>query len=417
MSARDIYDVAVIGGGAAGSMAAIRAAEMGKRTVLIERNDSIGRKILITGKGRCNITNNANLDSFVKKFGKNGNFFRTAFFKFFNQDLIHFFETQGLELKVERQGRVFPVTDKAVSVTAVLISCLEKKGVKIIYATRVKDIEKGSGVFRIETESGMKIGSRTVVLATGGASYEITGSSGDGFTMAKSLGHSIAELKPGLVPLRVKESWVKELQGVALENVRLVFKQRDGKRVVSEIGELMFTHFGVSGPLILDMSGDIVIRLETSEEIGLLIDLKPGMSNEQLESRLLHKLKIKGNIYLRNLMKDLLPQRLIPVFLKVFGLKADLKTNQITQQNRRSIIDGLKAFPLTITGALPLEEAMVTAGGVLMKEINPRTMESRVIKGLYFAGEIIEGAAPSGGYNLQEAFSTGYLAGEEAANA
>jgi hypothetical protein len=410
------WDVAVIGAGAAGTMAAIRAGQHKKKVILIERNDSIGKKILITGKGRCNLTNIADLDTFIEKFGKQGEFLRTAFHIFFNEDLRGFFASLGLETKVERQGRVFPKTDKATSVVELLKKALSGNGIEILHNTRIVEIAKRDSRFKLVTEDGREIETEKVIIATGGASYKATGSTGDGFKIAEELGHKIMPLIPGLVPLTVKESWIKELQGLALENVKVTFQY--GKRCLSsDVGELMFTHFGVSGPLVLDLSSRVMEILKEHKEVSLLIDLKPGLREEQLESKLLHKFKIKGSIIMKNLMKDILPQRLVDRFLKSLHLRDDLKANQITQVQRRAIISMLKAFPLTIAGSLPIEEAMVTGGGISTKEINPRTMESRVIPGLYFAGEVIEGAAASGGYNLQQAFSTGYLAGEKAANA
>jgi hypothetical protein len=287
----------------------------------------------------------------------------------------------------------------------------------MIYGARITEIKPKLGSFVLSMEGSDNITAKKIVLATGGASYKATGSTGDGYNIARSLGHAIIPLKPGLVPLTTKELWIKHLQGVALENIRITFEYGDKKKIVSEIGELMFTHFGVSGPLVLDLSGEIVSILEEYKEIRLFIDLKPGLKFEQLESKFLHKFKVKGNVQLKNLMKDILPQKLIPAFLNVLDLKWEIKTNQVTQEQRRAIIQTLKAFPLTINGSLPLEEAMVTGGGVSTKEINPRTMESKLVPGLYFAGEIIDGAASSGGYNLQQAFSTGYLAGDSAANA
>ncbi|MDO8525483.1 MAG: NAD(P)/FAD-dependent oxidoreductase [Candidatus Omnitrophota bacterium] len=408
------YDIAVIGGGAGGAMAAIRAGQRKKRVLLIERNDSIGRKILITGKGRCNITNAADINVFIDKFGKQGEFLRTAFHAFSGEDLMDFFKSLGLETKVERQGRVFPVTDKAKSVTEALVKALSENGVEILYNSRVTEIAKDGGCFKLATEDAREIRASKVVLATGGASYKITGSSGDGFNIAKKLGHRIAPLTPGLVPLTVKEAWIKELQGVALEHIKITFEYGK-KRLISDVGELMFTHFGVSGPLVLDMSSQVTDILKENKIVRLFIDLKPGLREEQLESKLLHKFKIKGNIILKNLMKDIMPQRLVERFLKLINILGECKTNQVTQGQRRAIIAMLKAFPLTITGSLPIEEAMVTGGGISIKEINPRTMESKIVAGLYFAGEVIEGAAASGGYNLQQAFSTGYLAGEKAA--
>lgn len=408
------YDIAVIGGGAAGSMAAIRAAKAGKEVVLIERNDSIGKKMMITGKGRCNITNSGPLDLFIKKFNPGGEFFRTAFFKFSNEDLIDFFKSKGLELKVERQGRVFPIDDKARSVVSVLEGCLKENKVEIKYNTRVSAVELKGGRFVLTCEDFPPVEADKVIIAAGGASYKATGSTGDGYKIAGHLGHTIIPLKAALVPLKTKETWVKELQGLGLENVKVAFQFGD-KKITSDIGEVMFTHFGVSGPLILDLSGDVVTAIEKYKEVPMTIDLKPGLKREQLESKLVNKFTVKGGIFLRNLMLDILPKKMIPVFLSILKINSAKLTNQITKEERRAIIDTLKAFPLTITGSLPIEEAMVTGGGVSKKEINPRTMESRIIPGLYLAGEVIDGAAPSGGYNLQQAFSTGYLAGEMAA--
>lgn len=409
-----IYDVAVVGGGAAGSMAAIRSGESGRKTILIERNDSIGRKILITGKGRCNITNSADIGTFVGKFGKKGEFLRSVFYKFFNNDLIDFFESKGLEMKTERQGRVFPATDSARSVVDILKKALADAGVEIMYGARITAIKKDGDHFELDAGEKGKISAKRLILATGGASYKATGSSGDGFTAAGKLGHSIVPLKAALVPLRTKEKWVKELQGLALENIRITFKTA-GKKLVSDIGELMFTHFGVSGPLVLDMSGDVLELLEREGNVSILIDLKPGLSDEQLDKRLLNDFVKEGSRSIKNIFKDLLPKRLIEPVITQSGVDKNKRGGQVTQDERRRIIKTLKAFTLSVIGSLEIEEAMVTGGGVSTKEIDPRTMASRIVPGLYFAGEIIDGAAPSGGYNLQQAFSTGYLAGEEAA--
>lgn len=404
----------MIGGGASGAMAAIAAAGRERSVCLIERNDSIGRKMLLTGKGRCNITNTASIDTFISKFNPKGEFYRTAFFSFSNEDLMEFFRSRGLELKAERQGRVFPSTNRAASVVSVLEGCLKEKGVNVILNERAVGIEGRDNTFTIVCESGGRIKSKKIIISTGGASYKATGSTGDGFTLAKSLGHEIASLKPALVPLKTKEAWVKDLQGLGLENVRVTF-HCGKKKIASEIGEVMFTHFGVSGPLILDLSGDVVSALEKIKEIKMTIDLKPGMRDEQLSSRLINKFAVKGNCQMKTLMQDLLPKRMVDVFLSILNITLSKKTNQITKDERRAIIDTLKAFPLTIIGSLPIEEAMVTGGGVSRLEIDPRTMESRKARGVYFAGEAIEGAAPSGGYNLQQAFSTGHLAGMSAA--
>jgi len=409
-----IYDIAVIGGGAAGSMAAIRAASLGKKTVLVERNETIGKKIFMTGKGRCNVTNVAPIEAFIEKFGKKGEFFRTALFEFSNEDLIEFLKSTGLETKTERQGRVFPVTDNAKSVVEALKKCLAYNKVEMFYGARVSAVMKKNDHFKIEPEAGGVIEARRVILSSGGASYKATGSMGDGFRIAKELGHTVTALKGALVPLKTKEAWVKDLQGLGLENIRLVFEYGK-KHLASEIGELMFTHFGVSGPLILDLSGKIIEILDDHKEIKLYIDLKPGLNEVQIENRLLGEFKARGKASLSNMMKSLLLHRMILKFLDLTGIDGEKAASQITQGERRAIAGLLKKFPLTITGSLALEEAMVTAGGVSQKEINPRTMESKIVPGLYFAGEIIEGAASSGGYNLQAAFSTGYLAGERAA--
>jgi len=409
----DIYDIAVIGAGAAGSMAAISAGNSGKKIVLIEKNSSLGKKILITGKGRCNITNTASIDSFIEEFDKAGPFLRRAFFKFFNHDLIDFFEKNGLKMKTERQGRVFPVTDRADSVIGVLEKALKESKVKMIYRANVTTVKKEKDVFVLKIDSNEKIFAKKVILTTGGLSFKETGSTGDGFRIAKRLGHNITSLKSALVPLKTEEKWVKDLQGLSLRNVSITIKYGK-KKLKSSVGELMFAHFGLSGPLILDLSGKILSFLEKHKKISIFIDLKPGLDLEKLNNKLLREFKEKGTTKLKNLLKDLLPGRLIDVFLYLASLDPDKECSQVTQKERQSMVSFLKEMPLKIIGSLPVDKAMVTSGGISTKEINPRTMESKIISGLYFAGEIIDGSAKSGGYNLQQAFSTGYLAGEEA---
>lgn len=418
------YDMAVAGGGAAGCMAAIRAGQLSRDIVLIEKNASVGVKILLTGAGRCNITNIAPIDTFIKKFGKQGNFLRSAFYKFSNRALMDFFESRGLHLKSERQGRVFPSTDKAASVIETLQEALRASEVDILYKTALLDIKKKADVFEltlskdpsISLETSKNILSKKVVLATGGLSYPETGSSGDGLRIAKRMGHTIIPLKAALVALKTKEHWVKELRGISMENIRVTFSA-GGKNYVSNIGEVMFTHFGVSGPLILDSSGEVVELVSEHKEVKLLIDLKPGLDAAKLQARLLRDFEAKGGAQLLTIMEGLLPKRMAPVFMRLCGLEGARKASQVTQKERRAIIQLLKALPLTVEGPLSIRHAMVTNGGVSTKEINPRTMESKIAPGLYFAGELIDGAAPSGGYNLQQAFSTGFLAGEEAARA
>jgi len=410
------YDVAVVGGGPAGIMAAIRAAELKKDVVLIERNDSLGKKLLITGSGRCNITNTADTTEFIKKFGKKGSFLRSAFKSFSNMDVMEFFKSKGLDLKVEDGGRVFPVTDDAGSVLNLLKACLKESGVSVLYNYRLSRIDlQGNGdetSFKLNFENSSFMASR-VVLATGGASYPVTGSTGDGFRMASELGHTIVPLKPGSVSLKTLEKWIWDLQGTALEDVSLTFK-KDKKKVASGEGDVIFTHFGVSGPVILDLSNKVVSALEDGE-VKLLMDLKPELGMESLEAELLREFEKHGKTYLKNYLKFLLPNRLIPVFLELAGVDPNKTLNQISKKERNSLVNILKSMPVTITGHLPLEKAMVTCGGVSKKEINPQTMESNIRRGIYFAGEIIDLCAPTGGYNLQEAFSTGYLAGESAA--
>jgi len=409
-----IYDIAVIGAGAAGTIAAIRAGQHKKHVALIERNDAIGRKILLTGKGRCNITNTAPIDELIEKFQDSGKFLRSAFTVFDKEDLAEFFGKKGLEFKTERQGRIFPATDNAISVVKVLNEYLNENNVEIVYNSRVTHIETAAGPFRLRMEGGELLQASKVILATGGASYGATGSSGDGFRIARELGHTIVPLKPGLVPLKTKEQWVKDVQGLTLKNVRLVFVCRK-TRIVSTIGELLFTHFGISGPLVLDLSHRIVLLLDAHDKVELFIDLKPGLTVEQIEKKMLEEIKKSGRKELKSLLKIFLPSSLIPVIAMLLGLDIGKKISQITQDERSNMVKLFKALPLSVTGYLPIEEAMVTGGGVSLKEIDPRTMESKVAHGLYLAGEVIDGCAASGGYNLQQAFSTGYLAGEAAA--
>lgn len=414
----DFYDIAVVGGGPAGTMAAIRAASPGdaklkKNVVLIERNASIGRKILITGKGRCNLTNTANIDGFIEKFGKPGQALRTAFYKFSNNDLIDFLKKNGVATKVERQGRVFPSDDRSLSVVRALERALADNSVKVLTGSRVMGIKEEGGIFSLKIEGGTEIWTKRLILATGGASYKATGSTGDGFHFAKLLGHAFNPLRQGLVPLKTRERWVTELQGLTLKNISIVF-ECGGKKIRSEVGELLFTHFGVSGPLVLDLSAEVVSLLQGKKEAALSIDLKPGLTEGQIDNRMLREIESRGSINIRTLLKEMLPLKIIPVFASALNLDPAKRINQLTHDERRGIIGLLKDFRLTVTGSLPLEEAMVTCGGIPVRDINPRTMESRIKPGLYFAGEIIDATAPSGGYNLQQAFSTGYLAGESA---
>ncbi|MEN4017658.1 MAG: NAD(P)/FAD-dependent oxidoreductase [Methanobacterium sp.] len=409
-----LHDIAVVGAGPAGMMAAIRAGQRGKSVILIEKNDTLGKKLKITGSSRCNVTNTAPLDLFLKKFGKKGSFLRSALVKFSNRKLMSFFNSKGLKLKVEEKGKVFPVSNKSTSIIKALKEYLSENNVKINYNTRLNKIKVKKSYFSLDLGNNNYIAAKRVILATGGVSYPVTGSTGEGLEIAKKLGHRITALRPGLVPLNVAEGWVKKLKGITLENVVLTFKY--GKRkIISDNGNIIFTHFGISGPLVLDLSGEIVPLLERNEKIDLFIDLKPEFTNSKLEEMLIKEFEARGKTEFKNFMKLLVPNRMIPIFIELLEIDPKKKVNQVNRKERISIVNLLKAFPLTIISSLPIDKAMVTCGGISKKEINPHTMESKIISGIYFAGEMMDLCAPSGGYNLQQAFSTGYLAGESAA--
>ncbi len=396
-------------------MAAIRAAGLGQDVTLLEKKDSLGNKLLLSGKGRCNLTNTEDLEYFLKRFSKNGDFLRDAFKKFFNRQLMDFFEQRGLKLKIERQMRVFPQTDRSTSILDILKKELERSGAQVIYKAKVVDLFLAGGKVRaVRLENGWDIVCDKIILACGGASYSFTGSDASGVNIAKKLGHDIVPLRPGLIPLDVKQGYPRKLEGLTLRNIRLKFF--DGKtQIVSEIGELVFTASGISGPLAITLSGKVIDMLEQNKNVSVEIDLKPALSNEQLDNRLLREFKANAKKSIKNALKELLPLRLIKVFIEMAAIDLLKKCNQITQGERERIISLLKGFRMDISKARPIEEGMVTRGGVSLKEINPKTMESRLIKGLYFCGEMIDIDADTGGFNLQAAFSTGYLAGESAA--
>jgi len=408
------FDCVIIGGGASGLMAAIRAAQFRRKVLILEKNNSLGRKLLMSGKGRCNITNIAELDDFLTHFGKRGDFLRNTFKCFFNIQLIEFFKRGGLSLKVERGKRVFPEDDSSESVLDVLKKYIAKEGVELSLGAKVSEIKLSKNrIKEIILEDGFKLMARKVILATGGLSYPATGSTGDGFRIAKDLGHKIVDLKPGLVPLETKENWVGDLAGLSLKNVKIKIIS-DREVFQSEIGEMLFTHFGVSGPLALALSSKVVDLLLKEKSVILSIDLKSGLTDKQLDSRLLRDFVNKGSMLYKNLLKDLLPRKLIKVFADLSKINPERKANQITQQERLKMLRLFKDFRLTIKKARSIKEAIITRGGVSTRQINPKTMESNLIEGLYFCGEVIDLAADTGGYNLQAAFSTGYLAGESA---
>ncbi|MFH0790174.1 MAG: NAD(P)/FAD-dependent oxidoreductase [Candidatus Omnitrophota bacterium] len=407
--------IIVVGGGPAGMIAAIRAGQLGQDVTLIEKNSGHGKKLLLSGKGRCNLTNNIELDTFIRRFFHGGEFLRDAFAKFFNQDLIRFFEQRGLKLKTERQARVFPVSDRACSILKILDAELGRNKVNSIYNSSLREI-----IVRDNTIEGVKLSGDAkiipadkLILCTGGVSYGFTGSTGDGIRFAGELGHRITPLKPSLVALEIRGKYPKLLEGLSLKNLRLKFSSVK-KQVVSEVGELLWTDSGISGPLVLSLSGKIVDWRE-KYEVSVDIDLKPALTHTQLDQRLLREFKLFPKINIRNLLKNLLPLRLVDVFVEIAKINPGERTSQITHEERQRIVYLLKGLRFEIAKSLPIEQAMVTSGGVCLRDINPRTMESRLVKGLYFAGEMIDVDADTGGFNLQAAFSTGYLAGESAA--
>lgn len=411
--------IIVIGGGAGGLMAAYSAAMHGANVSLFEKMNAFGRKLMITGKGRCNITNVASIPDIIKNMTGNGQFLFSALNQFTNQDIVDFLEQFGVSTKVERGGRVFPVSDKAKDVVDAFSRALECQNVYIYLNESVKKIKTDNGkVSGIITKNNKEYVCDSVVLATGGASYPGTGSSGDGYEMVRMLGHTIEPLKPSLVPLEVEEEWVKELQGLSLKNVTATIVV-DGEKVASEFGEMLFTHFGLSGPIILSLS-KLVTQIKEkhiNKEILIEVNLKPALTEEVLDKRIQRDFSTFARKQLKNGMDDLLPQKLIPVIIDLAYMDPDKPINQISRQERNRIIQQIAHLTFTITGPRPLSEAIVTAGGVRVKEINPKTMESKVVPGLFFAGEVMDIDGYTGGYNLQAAFSTGYVAGACAAKA
>lgn len=402
--------VIVIGAGAAGLMAAWKAAEHGREVLLLEKNDQVGRKILISGKGRCNITNNTDIEGLIENIPGNGNFLYSSFYSFSNENMIMLLKEAGLETKVERGGRVFPVSDRSKDVVRVLQRLAENKGVQIQTNTAVDSIVAKNGVVcGVRLKNGKVLEAVSVVLATGGASYPGTGSTGDGYKMAKNLGHRIVPLKPSLVPLMTAEKWIGELQGLSLKNISITIIDKKDRKIYSDFGEMIFTHFGVSGPVILSASRHILPY--DYKNVRLVIDLKPALDEDTLDARLQRDFEKYSRKQFKNSLNDLLPQKMIPVVINLSQIDEDKPVNQITKTERRALVVLLKNFSLEITGARPIAEAIVTAGGVCTDEINPSTMESKLVKGLYLCGEVIDVDGYTGGFNLTIAFSTGVLAG------
>ena len=410
--------VIVVGGGPAGMMSAITAAENGNEVTIIEKMPSFGKKLLITGKGRCNITSSLYMSEFIKNTPGNGKFLYSAFQNYTNKDIIEFLKKQGLEVKEERGNRIFPVTDKSIDV----LNCFKKRidELKIQYKlnTRVEKILiRNNEVLAVRTDREI-IQTDKIILATGGKSYPLTGSTGDGYKIAKDIGHTIVPIKPSLVPLEVyeKES-CKKLQGLSLRNVGIKIIDDDRKKIVYEdFGEMVFTHFGISGPMILSGSAHLVKYkdidyLLRNKYIRMSIDLKPALTEEQLDDRILRDFKEFKNKQFKHSLDKLLPQKMIPLIIELSKIDENKRVNEITKEERRNLVQLLKNFTITIKDFRPVEEAIITCGGINTKEINPKTMESKIIKGLYFAGEIIDVDAYTGGFNLQIAYSTGYTAG------
>lgn len=405
-------DVLVIGGGAAGLMAAGTAAARGLRVTLMERNDRLAKKVRITGKGRCNVTNNcADLQTLIAQIPGNGRFLYSAFSAFMPADTMRFFEEQGVALKTERGSRVFPVSDSAHDIAEALARFAKQSGVQCVTGRASELLVRDGAVCGVRTEDGAEYPCRRVIVATGGLSYPLTGSTGDGYRLAEAVGHTIVEPKPSLVPLVCREGFCSDLMGLSLRNVTLrAIDTKKNRTVYSELGEMLFTHFGVSGPLVLSASAHM--RPMERARYALSVDLKPALTPEQLDKRVQRDFSENINRNYINALNGLLPKKLVPVIVKLSGIPASLKTNQITREQRQALVGLLKDLRLTVTGFRPVDEAIITSGGVKTSEVDPKTMQSKLVGGLYFAGEVLDVDAYTGGYNLQIAFSTGRLAGQ-----
>lgn len=408
--------IVIVGGGPAGMMAAITAARAGNKVTLYEQNEKLGKKLFITGKGRCNVTNATDCEELLANVITNPKFLYSAFYDFDAQKCMDFFEQLGVRLKVERGNRVFPQSDHSSDIIRALEYEMRRLGVEICLNTAVREIILSEGTEEekplctgVVLSGGKRVSADCVLLATGGVSYPLTGANGSGLKMAEKAGHKVTQLYPALVPLCTQEKWCHELMGLSLRNVSA--KIKNGKKVLYEgFGEMLFTHFGVSGPLILSASSKIVKQLEKSK-LMLTLDLKPALTQEQLDKRILRDFEQANNKQFKNSLSDLLPSRLIPIMIELSGISPDKKVNEVTKAERLAFVGLLKNLPITIVGTGDFKEAIITQGGVNVKEINPSTMESKRVRSLYFAGECIDVDALTGGFNLQIAWSTGYLAG------
>jgi predicted Rossmann fold flavoprotein len=406
------FDAIIIGAGPAGMMAAIRAAERNRNVLLVERNDIPGKKLLISGKGRCNLTNSCDIEDFLEKFSLSRDFLRNSFAKFFNTDLMSFFEDAHVKLKTERGGRVFPASDRSGDILNVLKLKLKNKNIKVLCGVRVREIiirdKKIEGVL---TYSRKQILATHIAIATGGLSYPGTGSTGDGYKIVEKLGHEIIPLKPALSPIRIKEKFIKDWQGISLKNVRLTLFV-DGKKKDERFGEMLVTHFGLSGPVVLDISAAVYDALKFKNDVTISINFKPALDHKKLNDRLLREFSANPRKSIKNIFKNLLPRGIIKRFLETVNINADKSASQLTAGERKRLIHGLFDLRLTVEVVMPAKDGIVTRGGVNTKEINPRTMESRIVKGLFFAGEVMDIDAKTGGYNMQAAFSTGWVCGD-----
>ena len=403
--------IVVIGGGAAGLMAAVIAGREGAKVTLLEKMNYVGKKMGITGKGRCNITNACDMFEFIKNTPGNGKFLYGAYERFTNEDLLQLLHDAGLETKVERGGRVFPASDSALDVRNIFMKLMKHYGVDVHLEEPVKKLLVDDSVVIGVVTDKETYHADAVVIATGGKSYPATGSTGDGYILAAQVGHKITDIRPSLVPIVTEESWVKDLMGLSLRNVELSVVAKN-KVQAKMFGEMMFTHFGITGPIVLSLSHTVgkLMRKKNIGTIGLDINLKPALSPETLDKRLQKDFDLYSKKQLINGMKDLLPSRLIPLIIELAGIDLQKPINQISKEERQQIGYMLQHMPLTVKGLRPVEEAIVTAGGISLKEFNPKTMESKLVKGLYGAGEVLDIDAFTGGYNLQAAFSTGYVA-------
>lgn len=405
--------IIIIGGGAAGMMAALAASGNGNKVCLYEKNEKAGKKIYITGKGRCNVTNASDIDQVFKSIVTNPKFMYSAFYTLTNDMIMDMFSSElGVALKVERGNRVFPESDKSSDIIAGLLKAMKKRNVEIHLNTEVKELITENNIIRgVRLDDGTTDNGDSVIVATGGFSYQSTGSTGDGYRWAKETGHKVTDIFPALVPLEVKEEYAKELQGLSLKNVKVSFI-KNNKVLCSDFGEMLFTHFGISGPVILSGSSYVVKSIKKGEKIHISIDLKPALSKETLDARVLREFGEFTNKDFRNSLGNLLPKSLIPVIIRLSGINQFKKVNEVTKEERKRFVELIKDFPLTVKDTRGFNEAIITQGGVCVKDINPATMESKHIKGLFFAGEVIDVDALTGGYNLQIAWSTGWLAGK-----